>query len=222
MPSPDQGQGAQGRVRQEGEAADDPQGARGRHRPRDQGFLNKIRADKEAFRILPVKGQHAQLFIFDGQRRNCNISIMGSNPWSPFLWTNVASHNARPVDPGLNRDHLTSLCAAHSVPVTCQQHICNLIVNLLRYARTNEMDQDKIQWIHILGRGPVRDLGERSGQRRHLDHREGDPGLRVQDEDDHGGPQGLRHRDPGRSGRLKNILSFESKFYTFVYVENCI
>lgn len=154
MPSPDQGQGAQGRVRQEGEAADDPQGARGRHRPRDQGFLNEIRADKEAFRILPVKGQHAQLFIFDGQRRNCNISIMGSNPWSPFLWTNVASHNARPVDPGLNRDHLTSLCAAHSVPVTCQQHICNLIVNLLRYARTNELDQDKIQLIHIFRSRP--------------------------------------------------------------------
>lgn len=61
----------------------------------------------------------------------------------------------------------------------------------------------------------MRDLGERPGQRRHLHHREGDPGLWVQDEDDHGGPQGLRHRDPGGSGRLKNVLSFESKFYTF-------
>ena len=138
MPSPDQGPGAQGRVRQEGEAAHDPQGARGRHRPRDQGFLNKIRADKEAFRILPVKGQHAQLFMFDGEElEHFIIMPHGSNPWSPFLGTNSASHNARPVDHALNRDHLTSLCAAHSVPVTCQQHICNLIVNLLRCARTN-------------------------------------------------------------------------------------
>lgn len=64
MPSADQGPGAQGRVRQEGEAAQHPQGARGRRRPRDQGFLNKIRADKEAFRILPVKGQQCSIIYF--------------------------------------------------------------------------------------------------------------------------------------------------------------
>ena len=64
----------------------------------------------------------------------------------------------------------------------------------------------------------MRDLGERPGERRHLHYREGDPGLRVQDEDDNGGPQGLRHRDPGGFGGLKN-MSFESKFYTFVYLK---
>ena len=51
-------------------------------------------------------------------------------------------------------------------------------------------------------RGAVRDLGEWAGQCGHPDDREGDPGLGLQDEDDHGGPQGVRHGDPGRARQL--------------------
>ena len=36
----------------------------------------------------------------------------------------------------------------------------------------------------------MRDLGEWAGQCGHPDDREGDPSLGLQDEDDHGGPQG--------------------------------
>ena len=48
----------------------------------------------------------------------------------------------------------------------------------------------------------MRDLGEWAGQCGHPDDREGDPGLGLQDEDDHGGPQGVRHGDPGRARQL--------------------
>ena len=48
----------------------------------------------------------------------------------------------------------------------------------------------------------MRDLGEWAGQCGHPDDREGDPSLGLQDEDDHGGPQGVRHGDPGRARQL--------------------
>ena len=51
------GAGPQGGVRQEGEAAEHTEGARGGRGPRDQGFLHKVREDQETFRILPFKGK---------------------------------------------------------------------------------------------------------------------------------------------------------------------
>merc|ERR1712038_694549 len=64
---------------------------------------------------------------------------------------------------------------------------------------------ERIKTVRILpfkDRGAVRDLGEWAGQCGHPDDREGDPGLGLQDEDDHGGPQGVRHGDPGRARQL--------------------
>ena len=72
------------------------------------------------------------------------------------------------------------------------------------------------------------DLGERPGQRRHPHHREGHPGLRVEDEDDDRGSQGLRHGDPGRPGGLRSRNSIRPElnwgsilspiFSTFLYL----
>ena len=57
VPGAVQGAGPQGGVRQEGEAAEHAEGARWGRRPRDQGFLHKVREDKETVRILPFKGK---------------------------------------------------------------------------------------------------------------------------------------------------------------------
>ena len=57
VPGAVQGAGPQGGVRQEGEAAEHAERARWGRRPRDQGFLHKVREDKETVRILPFKGK---------------------------------------------------------------------------------------------------------------------------------------------------------------------